>query len=166
MKTIPLTQGKVAQVSDDQYERASQYKWHASQTAAGTWYATRNGKRFIFGREKPVQLHRFLMNVTDPSLEVDHIDGDGLNCQNENLRVCTHAENMRNFSKPRNNTTGYKGVSHMKEGRYGAHIKHNGVAQYLGTYNNVLDAARAYDKAAVELHGEFAKLSFPQPTQR
>lgn len=159
MKEIKLTQGKVALVSDHQYERANQYKWHARETAASTWYATRNGKRTIFGREKPIQLHRFLMDVTDPSIEVDHIDGNGLNCQDENLRECTHAQNMHNYSRPRNNTTGYKGVSKMG-GRYCSHINVDRVMKHLGSFGSAEEAARAYDEAAKKYHGEFAKLNF------
>ena len=159
MKTIQLTQGKVALVSDHQYERANSYKWHARKTSAGTWYATRNGKRTIFGREKPIQLHRFLMNVSDAGLEVDHIDGDGLNCQDENLRVCTHTENMHNFSRPRNNTTGHKGVSKARNGTYTAHIKVNGVMKHIGTYPSLEEASIAYDNSAKKYHGSYAKLN-------
>lgn len=162
MKQIELTQGKVALVSDHQFERASQFNWHALKGWTGIYYAVRNGKRTPSGREPQVYLHRWLMGVTDPKVEVDHIDGDGLNCQDENMRVCTHAENMFNRGKQKNNTTGYKGVSLGKSGKFQAYIKVNKVMKHLGFYDDIITAARVYDDAAKKYHGRFASLNFAE----
>jgi hypothetical protein len=158
---IPLTQGKVALVSDNQFERVGQFNWYAMKGLSGTWYAVRNGKRTPSGREPLIYLHRFLLGITDTKIEVDHVDGNGLNCQDENLRPCLHVQNVHNFSRPRNNTTGFKGVSlNKKLQKYQAYIKVRGVMKHLGLFSEPTDAAKAYDKAAVEHFGEFAKLNF------
>lgn len=84
-REIQLTRGKVALVSDHQYEKVARLKWQAEQKKYGKWYAgTRmNGKR--------VYLHRFLANALT-GMEIDHINGDTLDNRDENLRFCTHAQ--------------------------------------------------------------------------
>lgn len=157
MKEIPLTKGKVAFVSDYQYERVNQYKWCA-QEIKGKWYAKRGE-----GHIKTIYLHRFITGVTDGKLQVDHIDGDGLNCTNENLRICTSSENKFNRGPTVRNTTGYKGVGFDKSrGLYRAQIKTTNANKFLGRYSTPEEAARAYDKEAKRRHGEFAKLNFPE----
>ena len=57
----------------------------------------------------------------------------------------------------------YKGVYwHKKDKRWQAQIGENKKRTYIGSYTNEMDAARAYDKKAKELHGEFARLNFPE----
>ena len=91
---------------------------------------------------------------------VDHRDGNRLNNSRANLRVCEHYENLRNRGKQKNNTTGFCGVYKNRD-RYQAQIKMNGKCLYFGTYPTPEEAARAYDEAALKLHGEFARLNFP-----
>ena len=69
------------------------------------------------------RLHRFLLDVADSSLEVDHIDGDTLNNMTTNLRICSHQENMYNRKKHRDNTSGYVGITITKSNTYRARIK-------------------------------------------
>jgi hypothetical protein len=85
MKTIPLTQGKVAIVDDEDYERISSHKWYAQKTVRGGWYAARRGET-TKGKWETFYLHREILRVSMHP-EVDHIDGDGLNNQRSNLRV-------------------------------------------------------------------------------
>lgn len=99
LKPIPLSQGMVAWVSDEDFEKASAYKWHASAQGrqGDRYYACRHFQKN--GKRTKVWLHRFVMDLPhslegcDP-LVVDHIDGDGLNCTRENLQVCLWSENL------------------------------------------------------------------------
>lgn len=159
MKEIPLSKGYVALVDDDDYERVSQFKWHA-EVQRHTVYAKRNLRRGGGGRT-PERLHRFILRPPD-GIAVDHIDGDGLNNRRENLRLATTNGNSQNRRKQTNNTSGYMGVSwHKVRGKWRAEIRVGGRAKHLGYYECPTEAAKARDKAAFELHGEFASLNFP-----
>lgn len=106
MKLLPLSQNKQAQVSDEDYERVSQFKWTATCNPNGRrkggrekWYAVRTESRE--NRRVRVYLHRYLVDCPS-GMVVDHIDGDGLNCQRENLAVVTQKENTQSHRrKPR-----------------------------------------------------------------
>ena len=152
---IPLTQGMVALIDDEDFGQVSQFKWCASKRINGRFYARRKANhKFIY-------LHRFLMDAPH-DMEVDHIDGDGLNCQRYNMRQATHANNLKNRRRHSNNTSGSKGVSFkVSAGKYISGILANGVHHYLGLYSDPVEAARAYDAAARKLHGDFATLNFP-----
>lgn len=97
----------------------------------------------------------------DPtSQEVDHINGNGLDCRRGNLRLCTKSENQRNRRPNQNGTSGYKGVGwYKKYNCWRVRIQVNGKKQHIGYFDNEIDAATAYDNAAKQLHGEFARLN-------
>lgn len=101
----------------------------------------------------PMYLHRALM-LPPVGLDVDHVDGNGLNNTRRNLRVCSRRENLQNL-RGRSNKFGAKGVYASHE-RFAARIKFNGVYKYLGAFSTVKEAAAAYDRAALELFGVFA----------
>lgn len=95
-----------------------------------------------------------------PNGDVDHIDGNPSNNKITNLRVCAHAENQRNMKKHVDNTSGFKGVYWSKQcEKWMAKIVVNGQQKHLGLFTDKLKAAKAYDKAASDLHGEFARLN-------
>jgi hypothetical protein len=107
---------------------------------------------------KSVAMHRMLMSPPRGML-VDHIDGNGLNNCRSNLRLCTRKQNRRN-TRPQHKSSRFLGV--IRRGyRYLAKITHNGRTQHLGTFTNEIEAARARDRKARELFGEFAWLNFP-----
>nr|WP_268987487.1 HNH endonuclease [Providencia alcalifaciens] len=95
-------------------------------------------------------------------MHIDHIDGDKLNNRIENLRICTHNQNQHNQGIRASNKSGYKGVSWMKSvKKWHAQICCNSKVTHLGLYTCKIEAAKAYDEAAKQLHGEFAWLNFP-----
>lgn len=157
MKLIPLTKGLFAQVDDGDFESLSKHKWYADSVTRNCTYA----KTYVEG--KGVRMHRLLMSPVK-GVEVDHVDGDGLNNQRANLRVCSHAENARNRPSPKvkdaQNSSGFKGVSvEYRAGillGYRACIMDNYKQRYLGRFSTAVKAAIAYNRAAKETHGEFA----------
>ena len=152
-RRLPLTNGKFALLDAEDYYRLSQFNWHAAR-GSKTFYAvtTRKGKRVI--------MHREIMNAPE-DLFVDHIDHDGLNNRKSNLRLCTHAQNSCN--KPsRTGASKYKGINKDKYGKkWTARVHAGNKTIHIGTFATEIEAAKAYDKKAVELHGEFACLNFP-----
>jgi hypothetical protein len=96
-------------------------------------------------------------------MEIDHIDGNGLNCQRANLRWATRAQNMANRRKLRKGANRFKGVSFLARlDKYQAYIGSGGTRRYLGVFTSEENAARAYDRAALDMYGPFASLNFPQ----
>jgi hypothetical protein len=125
----------------------------------GKLYASRNVKN------SALLMHRAVMNAKKGEL-VDHKDGNGLNNQKSNLRLCTNRQNLANSQKARGKSR-FKGVYwNTARGKWQAQIGagfRNGklAVEYLGRFENEEEAARAYDRRAFELHGEFAVLNFP-----
>jgi hypothetical protein len=95
---------------------------------------------------------------------VDHIDGHGWDNRRGNRRICTPAQNGCNRGKwNRSTSSQYKGVTRQPAtGRYFARIGHKRRRIHLGTFDIEIEAARAYDRLAVECFGEFAGLNFPE----
>lgn len=95
-----------------------------------------------------------------PKGHLDHINGDRADNRMANLREATHAENLHNRGRNKNNTSGYKGVSlHRSTGKWDARIMVNRKQVYLGIYETQEDAHAAYTSAAAKLHGTFARTS-------
>jgi HNH endonuclease len=153
---IPLTQGKVALIDAEDAEKVLKYKWHACQRAPN-WYAATSAER---RRGNAIYLHRLLANPTRGE-HVDHINGDGLDCRRENLRLCTNAENRRNM-RVRRGVSQFKGVAKCKSNStrvWEAYIWFNNRKIGLGNYETEIEAARAYNAAALKYHGDFACLN-------
>jgi hypothetical protein len=163
IRYIALTQGQFAIVDAEDYPRLSRYKWHAVDAGDGHgFYARRHEK----GRS--VWMHREIVQPPK-GMVVDHIDGNGLNNRRSNLRICTRTENGRNRRKNRDGKNEFKGIWHDKDtGKCYATIRCNGEPIYLGAFDSAIEAARAYDRKAVEVHGKYARLNFPEewPPQR
>lgn len=158
MKTIPLTQGFVALVDDDDYDRVAALKWSATKTKTNV-YGVRK-VRTPAGRTTSQLLHRFVMGVTHREIDVDHEDHDGLNCQRSNLRECVRGENDGNRRKTRGSSQ-YKGVSWSKDkGKWRACITIEKTV-HLGYFTDEMQAALAYDTAARIRFGVMANCNFP-----
>jgi hypothetical protein len=152
---IPLTQGRYALVDTEDYERVMQHCWYFDG-----WYAVRNGRRKGGVHQQPKHRLHHLILPPSAGLEVDHVNGDRLDCRRANLRLATHEENMRNTDRRSSNVSGYKGVSwHRQKRRWRARITVGGKERTIGYYQSVTDAALAYNAAAVRLHGDFARLN-------
>ena len=150
MKTIKLTQGKETLVDDGDYEYLSKWKW-----CYHSGYALGYIQNKVTRKYNKVYIHRVIMGVKKGQ-EIDHKDGDKLNNQKSNLRMATRSENNMNRGIPKNNKSGYKGVSWSKSHkRWKAEIKVNRKYMFLGRFTNKVDAAKAYNEAAKKYFGEF-----------
>ena len=158
VKEIPLTQGKIALVDDADFDELNQFKWFASRNKKN-WYALRSTK--INGKSVQIRMHDVLLNPPEGKLP-DHKDGNGLNNQRDNLRICTFAENNHNTrTQCRVKTSKFKGVSWRKDHlSWCAVLGVNCKNLFLGYFQVEIDAAKAYDAAARFHFGEFARTNF------
>jgi hypothetical protein len=154
-KLIPLTQGKFAIVDAGDYEKLNQYKWYANK-AGQTYYAMRRKGR------KQIRMHRQILNAPR-HLVCDHINHDGLDNRKRNLRLCTQGQNCRNKSARKGCSSKYIGVSFDKQTQsFSVSICVNFKKIWLGRFKSEIEAAKARDRKAIEVHGEFACLNFPE----
>lgn len=147
MREIPLTQGQVALVSDEDYEYLMQWKWKA-QRNRNHWYAVRNqhiGRENGKSKSKSVYMHRLILERAGVDLKhfVDHKDRNGLNNQRDNLREVTHAENLQNLSSHKKNSSGFRGVSWNKEkGCWQSRIQIDRKQKHLGWFSDKDEAIK------------------------
>lgn len=152
---IPLSQGLEALVDPEDFEELNKYKWSATRSD-GAFYAARQGPE---GR--PILMHRVIMK-TPPDMVVDHKNLDGLDNRKINLRNATRAQNSYNHRPPCGGT-GFKGVKYVAQtGKYKATVGYKRKAVPVGEFDDPIEAAKARDRVARELHGEFAYLNFPE----
>lgn len=156
MKLIPLTQGKFAQIDDEDFEELNKHKWYAKKDK-NTFYATRN--KYVNEKQTLVYMHRIIINTHKGQL-CDHIDGNGLNNQKTNLRIATKRENGRNrIHANSNNKLKIKGIHWDKENKkFRAVIRTNNKPVYLGRFFCLEKAKRARQEAEPKHFGEFAPI--------
>lgn len=155
-KTIELTQGYSALVDDADYPILSAFKWCAALMPDHRYvYAVRS--EYTRDSRRTVFMHREIAEA-GPGTYVDHINQDTLDNRRANLRLCSHSENLRNSRGHRNRLSRYKGVS-RQGGRWRALIQIDGKQHYLGGFKSEEDAASAYNAAAIQRDGEFARLN-------
>ena len=192
---------KVALVDDEDYEKVTEAIKYKSGKP-GKWYAhrptayrnTNHIKYYAVNGDRRKAIHRVVMNAP-PGMDVDHINGDPLDNRKENLRVCTHRDNIRNSNTRRDSASGFKGVRYIRTPAYqnflknGPTLKKDGTPRKdqpqplakpwrayisdpdtsypkkrhirLGYHRTAEEAARAYDRKAIEMYGEFAYTNFP-----
>lgn len=157
-RLIRLTKGLFATINSDNFERVNKFKWHAEE-GDNTFYATRS--IYNNGKKTTMPLHRFILGITDPKIQIDHKNRNGLICTRENMRIATNQQNACNQVGSKNSTSHYKGVYYNKEKhKFTAQIKVDYKSRYIGHFKDEIDAAKAYDAKAKELFGEFAYLNF------
>jgi hypothetical protein len=159
MKEIKLTQDKIALVDDEDYPLLSAMSWHA-------WYNKNNGQFYahhsVYQKGKSpatVRMHHFVLGITDSSTQVDHENGNPLDNRKQNLRICDRNQNARNRTRThKRNTSGYRGIVKTtvnKSKPWVARIQIGDRRKHLGYFYTAEEAARAFDKAAKEIYGEF-----------
>lgn len=143
-------------IDEDDYDRVMRMNW-APQPSGLSVYAFTSSLKYIPKQHQ--LLHRYIIR-TQPDEMVDHINGDTLDNRKANLRIVSAAENTRNRRRPTfaGKTSKFKGVHwDGSRERWVAVIKCDGVSSPLGVFSHEEDAARAYDRAAVELFGQYAR---------
>lgn len=161
MREIQLTQGKITLVDDEDFEFLSQWKWqfHIGHSRH-TGYARRSEYPLgRYGKQKLIWLHHIVMNVLT-GFNVDHINGNGLDNQKVNLRICDNSQNQHNARLRKDNKSGYKGVSFYKTRQiWQVQITIKTKKIHVVYFENKETAALAYNAAAREYFGEFARLN-------
>ena len=161
MKTIKLTKGYEAMVDDEDYDKINMFKWY-TRKELHQCYAIRNtiNTEYINGKSKTFFMHHIILPKKN-GLEIDHIDGNGLNNCKINLRYATHSQNGMNSRRRKKFKSNYKGV--FREERWRSHRFYAYIyldidkrRKYLGSFDNEISAALAYDFWAVYYFSEFA----------
>lgn len=150
MKYIPLTKGKQAIVDDEWFPILYLFNWHYQEESKGG-YARK--MITIDGKQKPLWMHRLIANCPQ-GMFVDHINHNKLDNRRENLRLVTVRENGMNREVSKTNKSGIKGVSYFRK-RWRAIIGR----KLIGYFDTKEEAAKAYNKAAKNLFGDYAKLN-------
>jgi len=148
---VTASNGTVFWVSYQDLKRVQSRRWYHENS---------NGYhriRCLNQNRKWIELSRFILGVADPKILVDHVNHDRLDNRRSNLRLATKSENQFNQRAIRGRVP-FKGVREA-DGGFVATISANHQKHYLGYFRSAVEAAKAYDKAAVELHGEFAKIN-------
>lgn len=155
MKLISLSKGKFSKVDDDDFHKFGQLKWYAKICGKYT-YASRVTEKN--GIRKCFFLHRVILGITDPKINVDHINHDTLDCQKNNMRPCTDSQNgMNRGGLGVNNKSGFRGVHFNKAARkWIAVINVRKESIYLGRFTDKISAKKAYDNASEKYFKEFA----------
>jgi hypothetical protein len=160
-RIIPLTRGKFVIVDAADYEWLSRYQWFTIGGGRSSYYAGCHINRRI------VSMHRLIMNPP-PGKVVDHFDGNGLNNRRANLRICTQQQNQYNMRPRKGKKSRFVGVyqSAYRSDRWYAYVQCQAKRTHLGPFTSEVEAAIARDLKAIELHGPYARLNFPDLAQQ
>lgn len=155
MVKIDLGNNQFALVDFEDYEYLNELKWHIYKNgnhlyARSSFYDNK--------KQKNILMHRLILEPKGKC--IDHINGNGLDNRKCNLRICERHQNALNRKKNINNSSGFKGVSWFKPSqKWRVQIGYKKVVYHIGSFINLIDAARAYNEAAIKYHGEFANLN-------
>jgi hypothetical protein len=143
---IITKKGEEILVDYEDFEKVKRYSWCISKTG----YPVAN-----IGY-KVIKLHRYILNIDDPKVIIDHKNRNRLDNRRKNLRICNVQENARNTTVSKSNQTGYLGISKTAQGKYRARIMVNRKEIRLGHYDNLEDAIRARKEAEKLYFKDFA----------
>lgn len=157
MKEIPLDKGHILFIDNEDYEEVSKLIWKVAKRLH-TFYAISDIRKKGHAR-KVILLHRLIMKAPKGTL-IDHINGNGLDNRKSNLRYANKSKNAMNMSKHTPHSSPYKGVSYDKDRKkFRCNIGINGKQYFVGRFDNELEAAKAYNKKALTIYGEYARLN-------
>lgn len=153
---IPLQDGTIAICDADRIHEVNTRSWSRRKDNSRNHNIVHAGIN-----RKIISIYKFLYPDCPPGMVIDHINGNRLDNRSCNLRFCSKMNNSRNQKKRVDSRVQYKGVTYRRN-RYEARIGINYKRINIGSYKTAEEAARAYDIKAKELHGEFARLNFPE----
>ena len=137
-------------IDNDDLEKCSKLTWHYAKNKDSKYIQTR-----IKG--KMIKLHRYIMNMNNSNLVVDHINRNPLDNRKSNLRICSYKENSFNKSIRVDNTSGIPGVSfHKTNKKWRAKIKYNNLTIHLGYFEDINEALINRRVAEEILFGEYS----------
>lgn len=157
---------RTALVDDEDYDRVNKFRWYVTKLKrTDMLYA--NVTTWENGKRKDWSMHRFILGIRNPTILIDHINLNSLDNRKSNLRICTHTQNMMNRGSQKGSSSIYKGVCFANAisrlnciKKWNANIHKDKKKYNLGYFMTEIEAAKAYDKKAKELFGEFAFLNF------
>jgi len=161
MPEVRLTQGLIAAVDEADLLLLAGYSWSAMRVR-NTWYACayQRGSHGM-GARKNVLMHRLLLDAPK-GVQVDHRNGDGLDNRRINLRLASASQNQMNRHASAGRSQ-FKGVTWGgRAERWIARTQMDGESRHVGAFADEVEAARAYDSAALDRFGQFAHLNFPR----
>lgn len=159
MKTILVKEFQIL-VDDEDFNLVNSYKWNI-KAHGKTFRARRSNCWTRDGNwsSRRTFLSRFILKAKEGEI-VDHIDGNGLNNQRSNLRICTHAQNMANSRKRKNTSSRFKGVFWNKNlNKWYSGICINKKKLHIGVHDSEIEAALSYNCSASFAFGKFARLN-------
>lgn len=150
--------GRVALVDLGDWDLVMQYRWHVIGGRAGCFYAATTMPGGAGGKQFTLRMHVLITGQA----HMDHANGNGLDNRRSNLRPATASQNSANRGPGPRHSSQFKGVDwYPRNKKWRARIGHNGKPRHLGFFEEEIAAAKAYDKAARELFGEYARPNFP-----
>ena len=164
-RRIRFSGPKYAIVDPEDYEPLARCKWYYINSN-GKFYAARVGRTDDSPKRTILYMHRQIVEVPE-GMVLDHINREPLDNRKANLRPATRAQNLWNSTKRKGGSSKYRGVSYKKQiAKWIARMYIDGKETHLGCFEEEIDAAKAYDKAAKKHRKPFAVLNFPDPKRK
>lgn len=148
-----LPGGYIALIDTEDLDKLGNTRWYVLKTKYTNYALSDN-----HNTGKHIRLHRLILGY--PKSIIDHKNRNGLDNRKENLRLCSFSQNNANRIKNKTSVTKYKGVYLCTGGnRWAARVRFNGDIKYMGCFKSEIEAAKAYNDAAIKYFGEFARLN-------